>query len=376
MQVRGSAGAEHTARVLIIESDAERCARITQVFAREGYVVDAARTPREALLKARSIPFQAAMINAHLDEGDGSELPTALKRIQPEIACVVINKRAYCPNPIEPRQMLALTRRLLRQQARSERDHSIAEHLQAGFLPPVLPRLPGWDIAAHYQPAIQPYRVGGDFYDLFPLPDGRVGMCVGDVTGKGLQAAVHTAMARNFLRAYAFENPEPSTVLARLDAALYAYTPEEVFVSLVFAVMDPATGHFQCANAGHEAPLLLETSGLCLHLCSHAMVLGIAPGNISSVQEGQLQPENLLLFYTDGASDAWNHSGGCGVDRLEEVLRASAGKPARKVVQSLSRAVQSAGPSRCADDVCFLLLKRHGRSGPCDPADEGRSTIS
>jgi serine phosphatase RsbU (regulator of sigma subunit) len=361
MPIRGSAGAEGAARVLIIESDTERCARITQAFAREGYAVDAARTPREALLKARETPFRAAMINAHLEEGDGSELPSALKRIQPEIACVVINKRAYCPNPIEPRKMLALTRRLLRQQERSERDHTIAEHLQAGFLPPSLPRLEGWDVAAYYQPAIQPYRVGGDFYDLFLLPSGRVGLAVGDVTGKGLRAAVHTAMARNFLRAYAFENEDPAAVLARLDAALYAYTPDEVFVSLVFAVLDPADGRFLCANAGHEAPMLLEASGLCMRLCSHAMVLGIAPGSTCRVQSGQLDPGDLLLFYTDGASDAWGHCGASGTDRLEQVFRQAADKPARKIVHHLARAVQSAGPTRCTDDVCFLVMRRQGQ---------------
>jgi serine phosphatase RsbU (regulator of sigma subunit) len=309
------------------------------------------------------------MINAHLAEGDGSGLPTALKRIQPEIACVVINKRAYCPNPIEPRQMLALTRRLLRQQERTARDHTIAEYLQAGFLPPSLPRLEGWDLAAHYEPAgphpegsrHAPSCVGGDFYDVFPLPGGHIGLAVGDVTGKGLMAAVHTTMARNFLRAYAFEGGDPTPVIMKLDAALQAYTPEEVFVSLAFAVLDPTRGSLRVANAGHEPPLLLATCGICTRLPSHAMVLGIEPGDACPIQEITMEPGDLLLFYTDGATDAWDHTGGRGVERLEHLLRQAAGRPVRKVVHTLARAVHSASPTHSADDVCFLALQRQAR---------------
>jgi serine phosphatase RsbU (regulator of sigma subunit) len=320
--------------------------------------VDAASTSHEAITKVRETSFHAAMINTHLEAGDASSLPNALKRIQPEIACVVINRRAYCPNSIQPREMLALTRRLLRQQERSERDHTIAEYLQAGFLPPALPRVEGWEIAAHYEPAIRPYRVGGDFYDVFSLPGDQIGMAVGDVTGKGLIAAAHTAMARNFLRAYAFESSDPAAVLARLDAALHAFTPEEVFVSLVFAVLDPREGGFRWANAGHEAPMLLAASGLCTRLTAHSLVLGVEPGGAFRVHEATMAPGDLLLFYTDGATDAWELSGQRGVDRLEQVLRHAADRPTRKVVHTLARAVETAAGTHIVDDVCFLAIKR------------------
>src|ERR1044071_5353362 len=106
MPARAGASAERVARVLIVESDTGRCARIARAFAREGYTVDAAHTPQEALTKARETSVHAAMINAHLEDGDGGGLPTALTRIQPAIACIVINKRAYSANSIEPREML------------------------------------------------------------------------------------------------------------------------------------------------------------------------------------------------------------------------------------------------------------------------------
>jgi sigma-B regulation protein RsbU (phosphoserine phosphatase) len=188
-----------------------------------------------------------------------------------------------------------------------------------------------------------------------------MGLAMGDVTGKGLQAAVHTAMARHFLRAYAYEEDDPSSVITRLDAALHAFTPEEVFVSLAYATLDPANGELRFVNAGHEAPLLLAATGVCTRLPSHSMVLGIQPGGTCRVQDAQLQPGDVLLFYTDGATDGWDHVGIRGSDRLEQILRQVAEKPARKIVHSLARALPSDTPSHGGDDVCFLALRRNAK---------------
>src|SRR3712207_3262441 len=134
---------------------------------------------------------------------------------------------------------------------RIEQELRIARLIQQTLLPKTLPELPGYDVAAYYQPARE---VGGDFYDLVDLEDGRLGLVVGDVTDKGVPAALVMATTRTMLRAAAQRLFSPGEVLQRVNDVLVADIPPNMFVTCLYAVLDPQSGHLVYANAGHHVP--------------------------------------------------------------------------------------------------------------------------
>src|SRR5918995_561412 len=142
---------------------------------------------------------------------------------------------------------------------RFEQELEVARLIQQNFLPKELPELPGWQIAAYYRPARE---VGGDFYDVIPLPDGRVGFVVGDVTDKGVPAALVMSATRTLMRASAQRLIEPGEVLERLNEHLYPDMPAKMFVTCLYGVLDPETGHLRFANAGHDLPYVKTADGI------------------------------------------------------------------------------------------------------------------
>ena len=142
---------------------------------------------------------------------------------------------------------------------RYEQELEVARLIQQHFLPKELPDLPGWQIAAHYQPARE---VGGDFYDVIPLSDGRVGFVVGDVTDKGVPAALVMSATRSVLRASAQRMIEPGIVLERVNEHLYPDMPEKMFVTCLYGVLDTTSGLLRFANAGHDLPYVKTAGGV------------------------------------------------------------------------------------------------------------------
>ena len=134
---------------------------------------------------------------------------------------------------------------------RFEQELEVAKLIQQNFLPKQLPELSGWQVAAYYRPARE---VGGDFYDVIPLPEGKVGFVVGDVTDKGVPAALVMAATRSVLRASAQRLVDPGETLERVNEHLCPDMPEKMFVTCLYGVLDPETGHFRFANAGHDLP--------------------------------------------------------------------------------------------------------------------------
>ena len=137
-----------------------------------------------------------------------------------------------------------------------------------------MPKLPGWQIASYYQPARE---VGGDFYDFLTLPDDKLGIVVGDVTDKGVPAALVMATTRAVLRAAAERLVSPGAVLQRVNEMLYADIPPRMFVTCLYAVLDPKTGTMTYANAGHDLPYRRTTEGVD-ELRATGMPLGLMPG--------------------------------------------------------------------------------------------------
>lgn len=213
---------------------------------------------------------------------------------------------------VDARERRAYERELLtaRREADRERDRlsRLASTLQRTLLPPTLPAVPGLEAAAYYHPASTD-EVGGDFYDLFRLDDGRWGLFIGDVCGNGAGAAVVTSLARYTLRAAATHDPDPVAVLTELNAALHRERrdPAHRFCSVVFGVLTPADGGCDVvlAAGGHPPPLLVRADGSAAYgYVDGGQVVGLLPEATFVPTDLHLGPGDTLLLYTDGLTEA------------------------------------------------------------------------
>ena len=186
---------------------------------------------------------------------------------------------------------------------RIEQELRVARLIQQTLLPKTLPELPGYDVAAYYQPARE---VGGDFYDFVDLEDGRMGLVIGDVTDKGVPAALVMATTRTMLRAAAQRLFSPGEVLQRVNDVLVADIPPNMFVTCLYAVLDPGSGRIVYANAGHDLPYRRRAgrSEGAEELRATGMPLGLMPGMGYEEKEIELGKGESVLFYTDGLVEA------------------------------------------------------------------------
>jgi len=187
-----------------------------------------------------------------------------------------------------------------RNRERIEQELKVAQLIQQQFLPKAVPDLPSWHVAAFYRPA---RTVGGDFYDFIALPDGRVMLVVGDVTDKGVPAALVMASTHALLRGAAPRLISPGEVLAHVNDLLCADIPAHMFVTCLALVLDPATGRLDFANAGHDVPYV-RTAGGVAELRARGMPLGLMPGTEYEEKTFQMQPGDCALLHSDGLAEA------------------------------------------------------------------------
>src|SRR5215204_2885968 len=189
---------------------------------------------------------------------------------------------------------------------RVEQELEVARRIQQASLPKEVPTLEDWQIAPYYQPAKE---VGGDFYDFLELADGRLGVMVGDATGKGVPAALMMASTRSTLRAVAQASESPGDALRRVNDPLATDIPPNMFVTCFYAILDPHSGRLSYANAGHDLPYL-HRNGEAEELRARGMPLGLMPG--MGYEEGgvSLGEGGCVLFYSDGLVEAHDPQGG------------------------------------------------------------------
>jgi serine phosphatase RsbU (regulator of sigma subunit)/predicted ester cyclase len=184
---------------------------------------------------------------------------------------------------------------------RIEQELRVARSIQQASLPESVPELEGWQITPFYQPARE---VGGDFYDFFELPEGRLGLVVGDATGKGVSAALMMASARSMLRAVAQGTEHsPGGVLGRVNDALATDIPPNMFITCFYAILEPESGRLRYANAGHDLPYVWQ-SGEAEELRARGMPLGLMPGMSYEQKEIELDVGEGVFFYSDGLVEA------------------------------------------------------------------------
>jgi serine phosphatase RsbU (regulator of sigma subunit)/anti-sigma regulatory factor (Ser/Thr protein kinase) len=252
---------------------------------------------------------------------------------------------------------------------RFEQELEVARLIQQNFLPKELPDLPGWQIAAFYRPARE---VGGDFYDVIPLPDGRVGFVVGDVTDKGVPAALVMSATRSVLRASAQRLIEPGEVLERVNEHLCPDMPEKMFVTCLYGVLDPGTGHLRFANAGHDLPYVKTADGI-VELRARGMPLGLMPGMAYEEKEATLEPGDSVLLHSDGVVEAHDPDRDMfGFPRLKETMADVAGGQA--LIDRVLRELDSfTGPgAEQEDDITMVTLERTGGGGQAAASSNGR----
>lgn len=250
-----------------------------------------------------------------------------------------------------------------RQRARESetRARQLARTLQDSLLPAGLPRIPSLDAGGAYRPAGHGDEVGGDFYDLFEIAPGRWGLVLGDVSGKGAEAAVVTGLARHTVRAVAGESPRAADVLHRLNDAVLRYGSER-FCTAVYAVIeerpDGAPPRVTIATGGHPPPLRVARDGAVTALGTFGDLLGLLDEVRAADESVELEPGDALLFYTDGVTEAR----GDGTDffeeeRLAELLARSRGLGAQDIADRIAEAVVAFQDGLPRDDIAVVALK-------------------
>ena len=238
---------------------------------------------------------------------------------------------------------------------RLEQELEVARVIQQTLLPEQVPQLPGWQLNAHYRPARQ---VGGDYYDFVDLPGGRLGIFIGDGTGKGVPAALVMATARAILRTAAEQLVSPSEVLKRANDLLYPDIPSMMFVTCLYSVLDPDSGRLQYANAGHDLPFHRSGDGID-ELWATGMPLGLMPSMTYEEKEIRLLPGESVLFYSDGLVEAHNSEREMfGLPRLRELVAAHPGG-ADLIDFLLGKLEEFTGAElEQEDDLTFVTLQR------------------
>jgi sigma-B regulation protein RsbU (phosphoserine phosphatase) len=255
---------------------------------------------------------------------------------------------------------LSIERALLHRQVldkqRLEDQLRVASEVQSGLLPGAPPDLPGYDVAAVNLPT---QAIGGDYYDYVPLGDGRLGLVVADVSGKGVPAALIMASFRGALRTRMPRRARLTAVAAELNAAVLELRDASRYVTAVCAVVEEG-GRVRYVNCGHNPPLLLRAGGGREMLRHGGAALGLFPGERFREGTVRLEPGDSLVLYTDGVVEPTDESDTeFGTDRLEAAVRSVAGRPASEALRAVIAATRAfAGRERYDDDFTLVVVKR------------------
>ena len=235
-------------------------------------------------------------------------------------------------------------------------DLEIAREIQQAMLPSGVYSAQGVETLGLSRPA---NTVGGDFYDIIPLGDGRLAIAVGDVAGKGSPAALLMALLLAMMRTLVDEGLEPADLMPRLNAQVGRHAPGSRFITLFFGVYQPAGGELTYVNAGHMPPLVLRADGSCERLSDGGIALGMFSGSTYKAGRTLLQAGDLLAVYSDGISEAESPTGQPFDEQgLESVLRACSREALGAIGADVVRAVERhTDNTRFADDLTILLLR-------------------
>jgi phosphoserine phosphatase RsbU/P len=258
--------------------------------------------------------------------------------------------RQFTGDDVELLQLAADRAAAAVQSMSAQSDRAAAEALQRSLVPSALPAVAGTEMAARYVPGAG--AVGGDWYDVFTLPSGQLGVVMGDVAGSGLAAAVIMGRMRSALRAYALETLDPAEVIGRLDRKMRHFEPDAI-ATVSYAVIEPALDRMHVCLAGHFPPVMARPGQPAeLTRIAKGLLIGVAPGTQREVTTVPIPVGALLCFFTDGLIERPGHSIDDGLDRLR---RAVVAKPPEAACAAVMGAL--VGSESVRDDVALLMIR-------------------
>jgi sigma-B regulation protein RsbU (phosphoserine phosphatase) len=301
-------------------------------------------TIRQTLPQLLGVLYLEARLHAASVTGLDREV---LQTLAAEAATVVENARLF---------------RRAREQERAQHEMSLASGIQQSLLPKRLPQTPHFKLHAITRPC---QTVGGDYYDVVPLPGGRCGLTVADVSGKGLPAAMMSVMMQGAFDAVAAGDPDLEELFHRVNDYLCERTPSEMYATMFYGVLDPS-GRFDFVNAAHPAPVVVRCNGDVVLLSSSNFPIGMFPGARFTHESVQLGPGDKVAIFSDGVSEAQNTSREFyGETRLREFLTGCDGVPVEQTCDRIVEAVENfAGLAPQADDITVLMVHYGPPSAP------------
>jgi len=368
-------------RVLIAEDQPEVIEAIRLVLKQEGIHCEAVTSPEAALAALSSQEFDLVLmdLNYTRDTTSGSEGLELLNRLQQENSSVPIivmtawgsvevaveaMRRGACDfiqKPWDNWRLLGLVRnqlergqQVVRAEAEHDREMREAGDIQKRLLPRHITQIPGLDISADWKPA----RVlGGDYFDILRFGDGSVGLCIADVEGKGVPAALVMSNLQSAVKAFATPAMEPEQLCRRLNTIFCEDVQTERFISLCYARLEPANRRLTFTNAGHCPPLLMRANGQTEKLERGGAVLGRLPGWKYEQGEVTLGANDVLVLFTDGVTEAENsEQQEFGEERLTACVRSCGEMTAAGLQRELLAQVAKHCGNRFHDDATLMIV--------------------
>ena len=380
-------------RVLIVDDVRTNVELLVRAL-KDDYRLSVALDGESALRSVAATPPDLVLLDIMMPGLDGYEVCRRLKRdahtrdipvvfltsldeVQDKAKGFEAGAADYITKPFEILEVKARVGALLRAKAYQdavrellESELRVAREIQRGLVPRDFAALGSG--AADCFACLEPARaVGGDLYDVFRLDDGRLCLAVGDVSGKGIPAALFMVMTLTLIRSLARLSARPDEILGRVNDALAADNPSSMFVTLFYAVLDPATGRLICASGGHLSPFVTRTGAEPRPLvASEGTLLGVQPGLTFPATEVVLAPGDLLVAFTDGVTEAMAPDGSLfGEARLRTLLGGLGDVTPADAVNAVLAGVRAfAGTAEQADDIAILAVRYAGAGGPA-PAD-------
>jgi sigma-B regulation protein RsbU (phosphoserine phosphatase) len=395
--------------ILVVDDVPENLQLLSNMLTEQGYKVRPAINGQMALMTARAAPLDLILLDINMPAMNGYEvcrhlkadeqtrdIPiifiSALDETGDKVKAFTVGGVDYVTKPFQLEEVLArvethlalrglqgelqqaneeLERRVEERTAQLvqlaveniqlEHELQVAREVQASFLPRETPQVPGWEFAARWRPARE---VAGDYYDFIPGDGEQLGLVIADVADKGMPAALFMVLTRSIVRASVDRAPSPVDGITHANRLLCADSSGGVFVTLFYALLDPATGEVTYVNAGHNPPLLYRADPenedeQLTKLERTGMALGVIADASFEQRTVHLHSGDFIVFYTDGVPDATDaHEREFGMERLQRVLLDCRHASAGDIVSALERAIDDfAGPADPFDDIAIVVAK-------------------
>jgi len=382
-------------RILVVDDNDDNRYTLTLYLELEGYsTIEVAHDGEQAIERLKAQSFDLVLLDVMMPKVDGyqvlawvaaqlqlRDLPiimiSALNEIDSVVRCVALGAVDYLMKPFNPVLLKArlgatLEKKRLRDEvnahlARLRAELDAARKLQLAMVPQVFPPPSAGfpiDLFAMMEPARE---VGGDLYDFFPTADGRLCFLIGDVSGKGMPAALFMARTKSLLRiatelmrGHDGGPPSAADIIGLVNRELSQNNPDMMFVTLFFALLTPATGEVEYCNAGHNPPYRLKGGDLAPIEDARGIILGVRASATHPAGRLRLAPGETIYLFTDGVTEAIDAAAEqFSEERLEAVLRRSGGKPSAEIIDAVAAGLRGfVGGAEASDDITMLALRR------------------